>query len=396
MWKIVTKKNQELLETFHDINAFVGDNRYLEKSQRALQSIHERNAHILCGCRNSLMFVRHRDSYQLVNHAILGEHSETCPFFTQVSGKIASHEAGGFAEAEEITSFSFHEKIAEQTADSPDRRANRESSSTSSSPRLARLLNQLLTKSFLNSYYSGKSFSGAPQVLSVLRKPAAAIAFGTASLDKFVFFGHKGWDYARSRLNSTWDNYPGRPHCIYLETKQSVEEMMPGVLMMDGTLVSVQRVIHHYNRSPGPFLIISTLTNDFEDDIARHTSVIVPVYSQDLPIPVDSDNERKIANHLRKLVDSSELKLTFYKPLNAKRGEDGSALLPDFILNDKTGGNRVIIEVMGFDTDEYLDRKERLIPQMVTSFNARCAVEVDGSESYEEFADKLLSAASIA
>lgn len=386
MWRIVKKTNHQHIETL-DPTSLNTNGRYSEGSQRLLQSIHERQAHIMCSCRDALMFVRHRGLYHLVNHPILGRHTEKCPFKTQISGKIEHGQGGDFVEAEDITTFCLHDRLV-GNAEQEKKDTSVVCESSASSLRLSRLLNQLINNSFLNSYYKGKSLS-TTQSMSILRKEAAKISFGSSTLDKFIFFGDKGWGYARARLATKWDTYPGRPHCLYIEMKETIEEVMPSVLLMDGELAAVHNLTHHYQRTCGPYLLISSITKDYED-IARNSTVILPIYRLNLPMPVDSDNERRVAGYLSRFVESAQTKVTFYKPLKAKAGGGGVALLPDFILNHKASSLRIIVEVMGFDTEEYKVRKQRLIPQMKTAFNGHYVYEVVSGVSYEEFESELL------
>lgn len=92
-----------------------------------------------------------------------------------------------------------------------------------------------------------------------------------------------------------------------------------------------------------------------------------PVYSKTMLIPVDSNYERrtlKILINLQKLIfESYNILIKIEKPLHNVKTIDNENCRPDFVLYEdvfaEISGKNVIIETMGFNDREYLDRKDR-------------------------------------
>ena len=96
-----------------------------------------------------------------------------------------------------------------------------------------------------------------------------------------------------------------------------------------------------------------------------------PVYNKQLLVPVDSDAERQTLSILLEVQQTllkAKIPITILKPLHDFLSEDNIPYRPDFILyrdqlNQGLEAN-IIIETMGFRTEEYLVRKARLHPVM--------------------------------
>jgi hypothetical protein len=118
----------------------------------------------------------------------------------------------------------------------------------------------------------------------------------------------------------------------------------------------------------GPYLVLGTVAEDL-----RFPGRFTPVHAFGLPIlsrsvwyPVESHFERMVFISLHWILKnllSSVGAVTVEKPLNALRPtEDIPEVRPDFLLHAKCG--TLVIEVMGSETDNYQERKIRLIPFM--------------------------------
>lgn len=99
------------------------------------------------------------------------------------------------------------------------------------------------------------------------------------------------------------------------------------------------------------------------------------IYSEEIPIPIDSNLERETMKSLSKIAQWGKEKgiteIRMHKPLfdiivNDEEGDgEGNietGVIPDFIVTVESGNNRqhtLIIETSGYETQEYIERKKR-------------------------------------
>jgi hypothetical protein len=124
-----------------------------------------------------------------------------------------------------------------------------------------------------------------------------------------------------------------------------------------------------------PYIVlcaITTLPDDPENFKVTH-AYAHPVYSRNLWIPVDSEYEREVLWNLIELqgwlTDKRSLQICIQKPLQniAIDMIDGQTTVcrPDFILHVPSNKTKqVVIEVMGFESEEYRAKKQITLPRM--------------------------------
>ncbi|KJG37709.1 hypothetical protein UA32_12160 [Photobacterium angustum] len=358
------------------------------QAQKTLRDIYEQDLHLLCGCTgNALMFIRKLSSgYILVNHPIKGRHSANCAFATEISGEINTSINNGQQEYERIISFNLHSS-AESVSFSDEKTVrNNVTNSVSSKNKLHNLLMQLVLDSFNHTFFKTKKVNVISS-LAAIRKAAREIAFGNSTLDKFVFYGGKGSLMAEQMLLSkSWDG-PKKRHVFIFEVVDTIEVLNINSLLFDKEERFYSKIIRPGNQNTkGPYLIVSSvIIND--GDVYRHTCVIKPIVSKYLLMPIDSDYERNAALTMIGLIKESHDSYTLTKPIKPRFSEENETLLPDFVINKKNGKsivNTVLIEVMGYDDDEYVNRKERLVPKMKSAWKATKVIEVRGSNTIIE------------
>lgn len=131
------------------------------------------------------------------------------------------------------------------------------------------------------------------------------------------------------------------------------------------TAIEVKGAVHAPSRVPrGPYWAILLVgeakpgSNYFQ---ALRASVW-PAYSEKFPFIVDSDPERNTLKELlswRLYWKDRGLDFTIKKPLNWN-----TVVRPDFLIQDDETGETVIIETMGSDDKDYLDRKLKMHKDM--------------------------------
>lgn len=127
------------------------------------------------------------------------------------------------------------------------------------------------------------------------------------------------------------------------------------------------------SKNRGPFLTIINFDDgdDNEGPMRAVQAYAQPVHSGDTLYPVESGFERSVLDFLiwaqGALAKAAPfMKIAIHKPLFAISTEDGPCQ-PDFILDISIRDRpapRLIIEAMGFDTDEYEAAKAATVPRM--------------------------------
>lgn len=356
-----------------------------------MRDIYERGLHVLCDCTgNALMFMRKIESgFVLVNHPIKGIHAKNCLLATNVSGEINTSINNGCRDHEKIMVFNLHDENKDNDEQIVGQASlgKKSKNSVSSKNKIHNLLMQLLLESFNHTFYKTKKINLMAS-LALLRKAANEISFGNSTLDKYIFYGEKGGVMAGQALLAKKWNGPKYRHVFILEVVESIKLVNKNCLIFnEKDEIYYSRIVRSGNQnSSGPFLIMSSLIIN-EGELYRHTCVIKPVVSNHVLMPVDSDYERRAALEMIKLIKHSTEKITLTKPIKPKISDDNELLLPDFFINLKSGSsvvNTFIIEVMGYEGEKYLKRKERLIPKMKQAWKASKVIEVKGGNAASE------------
>lgn len=128
----------------------------------------------------------------------------------------------------------------------------------------------------------------------------------------------------------------------------------------------VHGTIRRYGRSntPGPLWFIGQVGRESSTGLYEILhGYLHPQFSKTILMPVDSDLERRVANSLMGLISywswKRELSAILKKPLFDEVVAGGSWFRPDYSLI-LPNGRRLIVEVMGTDDPEYLERKKEL------------------------------------
>lgn len=334
--------------------------RTTDKAQVLLTQIRESNSDLLCHCCHppARMFIRYsHNHFHIVNHAILGKHSEECPLYTHIKGSI---EKGATADviAEHTESFSLHGNLKTTSTESnlspkplphspcsPEERQVRE-------PKITQLIRYLTKETFANWYYPNKKMS-SQQTLIKFKQKAKDVRFGKTTLDRYLFFGHNGFKYALSTLNrdiknDSWEG-PGRPHGLVLFITDTLH-IKGKYAYFDGLSYGFKNTrCHKALENSGPYLVALSLAQDEytqtpSQKIKPTSLYIQPIASMTDVFPVESDEERFIFQSFKKQIDARDYaKWSLQKVMLPKfilASVDG-ATSPDYLLQQKNTKNKV-------------------------------------------------------
>lgn len=128
----------------------------------------------------------------------------------------------------------------------------------------------------------------------------------------------------------------------------------------------VHGAVRRYGRSntPGPLWFIGQVARESGTGLYEILhGYLHPQFSKTILMPVDSDLERRVANSLMGLISywswKRELNVSLKKPVFDEVFTGGEWFRPDFSLI-LPNGRRLIVEVMGTDDPEYLERKKAM------------------------------------
>lgn len=168
--------------------------------------------------------------------------------------------------------------------------------------------------------------------------------------------------------------------------------------MMAGVVDTLNQLVYLGNKTSlghhktvGPHLVLATYTNKTSEpdslEFHRMRIVTIPVAEKFWPMPVESNLEREVAIKLKQVMrhvhKEYKVELSLEKPLLDTETPEGSVRC-DFVLTDNKNPKTLAIEVMGFDDDDYRDRKDRQIPIMRTLYNSLIEVDMSGNEEQKK------------
>ena len=161
---IVCKNDLDSLTDMSRPELLLPVSRPEHSAQTLLAQVRESKSFLLCHCVNppAKMFVRYAySSFHIVNHAIDGIHSTSCPLHTDVKGSIDHR--GHQSDGQEKESFRLHEKLTPAPETTPSI-STEVPQSISKAPcvhesKLSQLFNLLCKSTLANWHFPNKSNS---------------------------------------------------------------------------------------------------------------------------------------------------------------------------------------------------------------------------------------------
>lgn len=138
------------------------------------------------------------------------------------------------------------------------------------------------------------------------------------------------------------------------------------------TLKECRILLHHArgDKSDGPFLVAALYKYGKSKDNKRcfsyPTAYVIPILSKHCWMFCDSRYEREMAASLCNFAKldyrKNNISSLISKPIEPLKDVGENNITPDFDI--QIGRNRVFIEVMGYQTSEYIERKKTVVPLM--------------------------------
>ena len=369
-------------------------------TRTTLDQIRDKGFWISCGCRDgddaAVMFPAKREGTLYLRFNGPGQHAADCPFWKPlIAAQGAPSPRTGLTRVEEWTggwNVGSEAGARVSTTDASDAQSGRNRSTQPRLPRLGRMLLSALHRARLNRVHAAdlrmppgqapraKDVAEFYQRLSIL--DADTIAPGVEFKDIHVFTLKKTkWllHAVLPKLEQT-SPLPGRKRHtgFFMGIVDSVEAGKgDGYLVhvdKEGveTRIRIEGRIHLFGRdkgNAGPYYVLAhALKPPGSQKFAFVKAYAHPVYSAGLPIPVDSGLEREmLATILRSMVKarmkhrSSNPELM--KPVLDVCTADGKWCRPDFVVIADSA-QRLVLECMGSDDEDYLRAKEGTHPLM--------------------------------
>ncbi len=372
------------------------DNRGGKEAQLLMQSIQFDHCWLKCDCTNegAIMFVRNYDQhFSLVCHSKQGQHNKDCPHFRQIENSSvfdkARTERAMERQAQNYTSVSFCEdfatekKVSKSAVSTNGRRA-----SAKRVPKLTTLALFLIKQSQQHLIHSNSNYYNqhTKHALQRFQQAAIDIKFGNSTLDDWISIGKESYSSTLKRLyaiekEGIWPKKQ-RPHAFmcFVASKLVMNDEEAGTVSItvdDKSKFYLKRLLleHQGLRTEGPYLVFIMICRPTIDrKYQSHTAYVKPIVNKNWLMPVDSNYERKFAKralyHLQKGQD-----WTLEKALEGK-AYDNCYLLPDFMISHPQ--HKHLIEIMGMlDNQDYLDRKDYIVPRMKEAWPNHTLFELD-------------------
>ena len=257
-------------------------------------------------------------------------------------------------------------------------------------------LRMLLMAADLNTHAEAEGFAFPREWLARIETIAREFdVVDGVRVSEVLFTNPESWngDEVARRLDvmeTKWPKKPGKLAAFLCWVAHDVQDREINRNSRDEGYVSIGSEVVRpkvgRNLVPGPWLFFGAVSRSVDDKRwACQMACAQPIVSLKCPVPVDSHQERRAWGELRHLVealrDDVELQASLGGPVQVELEKPifqyhmvGGTCLPDFLLIVTRPGEpdsqhpgvsytashkvRYIIEVMGFDTPEYEDRKK--------------------------------------
>ena len=400
---IVRKISQEEEESI------LPNNRGGIKAQRLMQRLKESKHYLHCHCVSpaAVMFTQHHKSgYRLVCHSKLGVHDRNCAHFRDIQGWVVNNpkDAEYAIRRQQATyqNFSLFGPFAgpkQKSQKSKGKQQNPTRKSGKKTPKITNLINYLIKKSENNVIQTNKKITTQQEAFQNIKQAAKNTKFGDGNLSDWIFFGNKCFGEARLALEKIRDNgkwiHAGRPHAFLIEVVDKAvihdEDISKKHIKLDNWDYYYERLITEGQgiKTEGPYLVFMAMCEIVENGKFRvHTIYIKPIVYNNVLMPVDSNYERKFVRRvIYALKKDADWKLT--KPIDGKV-VNNSFLLPDFLVENNKKKVFHILEIMGMLHDQdYVDRKDYIIPLMIDAWPYHEMFEIDPTHSSSDIGNYL-------
>lgn len=302
------------------------------------------------------------------------EHLPECPFFRdQVTNRITQVRSHATLLYPPNGLFEVLKPAPERLAQRPDEDGRDDRTSNASIPKLARLLWRLMAASGVNIIAPlayGHEWSIRQEFAALTRASADMEIAPGITLDRAL------WTHAKplqanvvfATLRSLEAKWP-KAHApqgfvlLFVPAFKGQEIMLP-----DGDSISIANRVQspsvRGNQIAGPYLVL-VVAGQYPEahGYAALRAYAQPIFNGRLFVPVDSDFERDVLRQIlevQRILHRRQIDLAIAKPVFDTRTADGPCR-PDFILeaNSRRTGElkTIIIEAMGFTSDDYLAAK---------------------------------------
>lgn len=349
-----------------------------QKQQAYFAYLRERKYWILCKCNGrALIHVKSGKNYYYLFSRLSEkrpEHEQGCEFKAVPSGNKT--------QAGDITKIRSkdYDFFAEKTGARSEPRDNDDSAHTvrTRQSKLFRLLRHVMRDANLHRIVNGQS-PGYMLQRDAFLNAAQAITLGGVPLNTVTFFQctAKALAMVRNTLFNTQFK-KGQSKTALLLWIADTYELNNDTLTFSYskgksmTLPQCRTLLHHARggREDGPFLIATLYkfgqNKEGKNSFSYPSAYVIPLLSKHCWILCDSRYEREMGKALgyvaRMEHENAGVASVIEKPIEPLEGVGEGNITPDFDV--RVGDRRLFIEVMGYRTEEYIERKARVVPLM--------------------------------
>lgn len=349
-----------------------------KKQQAYFAYLRDRKYWILCKCNGrALIHVKSGKNYYYLFSRISekrAEHEQGCEFKAVPSGQT---QRGGDITKIRGKEYDF---FAEKTGTRSEPKTDNESTQSvrTRQSKLFRLLRHVMRDANLHRIVNGQS-PGYMQQRDAFLNAAKAINMGGVPLHDITFFQctPKALAMVRNTLFSTQFKKGQSKTALLVwiaDTYEVNNDTLSFTYSQDKalSLPECRTLLHHArgDKEDGPFMIAALYkygqNKEGKNCFSYPSAYVMPILSKHCWMLCDSGYEREMASALGRIArqewEKSCVESVIEKPIEPLEGVGDGNVIPDFDV--RVGAQRRFIEVMGYRTEEYIERKARVVPLM--------------------------------
>ena len=349
-----------------------------KKQQAYFAYLRDRKYWILCKCNGqALIHVKSGKNYYYLFSRISekrAEHEQGCEFKAVPSGNT---QRGGDVTKIRGTEYDF---FAEKTGTRSEPKPENESTQSvrTRQSKLFRLIRHVMRDGNLHRIVNGQS-PGYMKQRDTFLHAARGINMGGVPLNDLPFFQctPKSLAMVRNRLFSTQFKQGQSKTALLIwiaDTYEVNNDTLSFTYSQDKALSlnECRTLLHHArgDKNDGPFMIAVLYkygqNKEGKNCFSYPSAYVIPILSKHSWILCDSGYEREMAKALESMAriewKENGVSSVIEKPIEPLEGVGEGNVIPDFDVCVE--GKRQFIEVMGYRTEEYIERKARVVPLM--------------------------------
>ena len=386
----LTQDEKDLL-LFHDSSQFLIKNDFVDKLLKL-----KKDYWITCNCnKNALLVICSLNHNIYIRSKKISDHHPDC-FFARNQAKF-SKDIIKSAKYNKIKKFRLYSNVTNIT--SSDQDLEHKQSKSYSLSKLGQILYTIIDDADINTIIPKQQKSIITQLTDITRAfqdPEKKI-YRHILIGKFYRYvlTQNYLEKSKETLVKAEKWFPAsvKPFLLFSSIATSVKSHSFTTKKAQPTYQVVNEISLPSPRinlvKSAPYFVLTAAILDSENNIILKDAFAMPIFSEKLLIPVESNYERTILKIILK-VSSNYTDVYIHKPLFDTITDDNKRFRPDFVIT--IAAKHIFIEVLGTNDREYLRHKNDLASIFANHCDDYICVKAYSLQSeYNSFIEKLNS-----